>query len=195
MTGSVIIASMTIPEHPDKPYRQSIRLHGFDYAGHGAYYVTICSQDKKCIFGSVVNEKMHLNALGRIVRDEWQDTFRKRPHLEPDEFVVMPNHFHGIIWIVFDGDEKTGTARRAPTAERYAKPVSGSVPTVVRAFKSAVTRRARQSLNQPALRVWQRGYHEHVIRNDKDLNRIRRYIIDNPANWEIDEENPHRRCR
>jgi REP element-mobilizing transposase RayT len=186
---------VTTQDHLDKPYRQSIRLRGFDYAGHGAYYVTICTHEKKCIFGKVSNGEVSLSGIGAVVQEEWLETFAKRSHIEMDEFVVMPNHFHGIVWIIFTGDEKTGSARRAPTAESYGAPVSGSVPTIVRAFKSAVTRRVNLLRDTSSGPVWQRNYYEHVICNEEDLNRIRRYIIDNPGNWDIDEENPHRICR
>ncbi len=115
-----------------------------------------------------------------------------RPGVELDACVVMPNHFHGII--VVSNDRGTaigrGTARRAPTVERFGQPVSGSIPTVMRSFKSAVTKRINEMHQTPGKPLWQRNYYEHVIRNENELNRIRQYIIDNPAKWETDHENP-----
>jgi REP element-mobilizing transposase RayT len=98
----------------------------------------------------------------------------------------MPNHFHGILTITEAG---RGTARRAPQLEGFARPVSGSVPTIVRAFKSAVTKRWNELLEAPQTGVWQRNYFEHIIRDEEDLDRIREYIDNNPATWEEDREN------
>ena len=119
-----------------------------------------------------------------------------RPYvvLYGDEFVVMPNHVHGIIWIV--GDDAVGARRRrAPmgddqTVERFGKPVSGSIPTIVRAYKSATTKRINALRGTPGAPVWQRNYYEHIIRDEEDLQRIRQYIRDNPTQWTMDRENP-----
>jgi len=136
-----------------------------------------------------------LNPLGRIVADEWIKTADIRNEIELDEWVVMPNHFHGIVWIrQTDGTSDTvcrGTARRAPTVEQFGKSVAGSLPTIIRAFKSAVTKRINESRNTPGAGLWQRNYWEHIVRNENELNRIRQYIIDNPKNWETDRENPN----
>ena len=100
----------------------------------------------------------------------------------------MPNHFHGILTIIGDGE---GTARRAPTMERFGKPTSGSLPTIVRAFKSAVTKRINELCGTPGASMWQRNCYEHVIRSETDLAEIREYIADNPLKWELDSENPN----
>ena len=131
---------------------------------------------------------MVINRIGQIVADEWWKTPVLRPNIELDEFVVMPNHFHGIVAIV----EGRGTARRAPTPERFGTPVSGSLPTIVRSFKSAVTSHVNTLRGIPGASPWQRNYHEHVIRNENDLHRIREYIQTNPLRWELDRENPER---
>jgi len=102
-----------------------------------------------------------------------------------NEFVVMPNHVHGIIWI---DDVARARRRRAPTEERFGKPVVGSIPTIVRAFKSAVTYRAGRELN--SANIWQRNYYEHIIRDQTDYNRIAETITSIPLKWDIDEENP-----
>ncbi len=83
-----------------------------------------------------------------------------------------------------------GTACRAPTGEQFGKPVSGSIPTIIRSFKSAATKRVNESHGTPGTKLWQRNYYEHIIRNDDELNRIRQYIIDNPINWDTDRNNP-----
>jgi len=123
------------------------------------------------------------------VAEEWLNTAVIRPYVTLNEFTVMPNHFHGILWLLRD---EQGTARRAPTMERFGKPVTGSLPTIIGAFKAAVSRRINALRNSGKGEVWQRGYYEHVIRDGASLNRIREDIINNPCSWELDRENPDR---
>ena len=172
---------------PQRHRRRSLRLKGYDYAQAGLYFVTICAHERECLFGEIADGEMVLNEYGQIVREEWLRSFDLRAEVERDEFVVMPNHFHGIM-VLHDG---RGTARRAPTVERFGHPVSGSLPTVMRAFKSAVTRRINRIRTTPGTPVWQRNYYEHIIRNDDKLQRIREYITNNPAYWTMDIENPN----
>ena len=196
-----------MPYDPKKHHRRSIRLKGYDYTQPGAYFITLCTQHRACLFGEVVDGRMVLNDAGRIVREEWFRTANLRPYvvLHDDEFVVMPNHVHGIIWIVDEGDEAgphvVGSRRRVvgsrrrrdpttTTTEQFGKPVPGSIPTIVRAFKSAVTRRINEYRGTPGMPVWQRNYYEHIIRDERSLHRIRRYIADNPARWARDRNNP-----
>ena len=134
---------------------------------------------------------MRLSEAGQVVAEEWLKTANLRPYVTLDESVVMPNHFHRILWV--DETPKEGTARRAPTMERFGKPVAGSLPTITGAFKAAVTRRINALRNSGKGEVWQRGYYEHVIRDDASLNRIREYIMSNPLNWEFDRENLDRK--
>lgn len=184
-------------------HRRSIRLKGYDYTQPGACFVTVVTQNRVCLFGEIVDGRMRLNRLGKIVYEEWFRTARLRPYVElrPDEFIVMPNHIHGIIRIVdiIDDDNVVGARRRrAPTTtsgttlEQFGRPVPGSIPTIIRAFKSATTRRINEWRGTPGARVWQRNYWEHIVRNEKALERIRRYIMTNPARWQMDRENPYR---
>ena len=168
--------------------RRSVRLKGFDYARAGAYYVTVCVQGRRNLFGEVVDGTMRLNEFGHIAAEEWLRTGELRPRIRLDAFVVMPNHIHGILAI--DGE---GTQQRAPTTERFGIPTSDSIPTIVRLFKSATTTRINRARNLPGTAVWQRNYYEHVIRNDRDWNRVRAYIRENPEQWDQDEENPLRK--
>lgn len=187
-----------MPHDQRQYHRRSLRLKGYDYTQVGAYFITICTQDRTCVFGEVVDGMMRLNACGAIVREEWLRSAVIRPYLRlvPEEFVVMPNHVHGIIWIV-DG---VGARRRraptpefrAPTAERFGKPVAGSIPTIVRGFKSAATKRINDRRGTPGATVWQRNYYEHIIRTEEALARIRDYILTNPLRWHLDRENPNR---
>jgi len=173
----------------EKHHRRSIRLQGYDYGQAGMYFITVCVGGRECLFGKVVQGKMILHQVGQIVEEEWLKTPVLRPLVVLDEFVVMPNHFHAILLIVTAG---RGTARRAPTTERFGKPVSGSLPTIVRSFKSATTTRINGLRGTPGVPLWQRGYYEHVIRNEDELQHIREYILTNPLRWELDRENPAR---
>jgi len=169
----------------DSDRRRSIRLREYDYASPGAYFVTLCTHGGEALFGQVVDGEMVLNECGRVIEEEWHSTARLRPYVRLDAYVIMPNHFHGILWIDHTG---RGMARHAPTRE-FGKPVAASLPTLVGAFKSAVTRRINQVRGTPGVQVWQRNYWEHVIRTDRALNAIRRYIADNPARWTLDRYN------
>jgi putative transposase len=296
---------------PRKHHRRSIRLPGYDYTQPGAYFVTFVAHDRECLFGEVVDGVMWLNAFGEIVRDEWFRTAVVRPYvmLDPDEFVVMPNHVHGIIWIVRSGDGDhgddgggvfagahggdasvgahlvgahggdapvgahlvgahggdapvgahlvgahggdapvgahllvgahggdapvgahllvgahggdapvgahllVGAQRRcAPTNTntnanaitdavnitehrqcRGATPtnvIPGSLGAIVRAIKSATTKRINALRGTLAAPVWGRNYYEHIIRYETSLNRIRRYIAANPSRWAEDRDHP-----
>jgi REP element-mobilizing transposase RayT len=174
---------------PAVHHRRSVRLQGYDYSRAGAYFITICTRNRTCLFGAINYEKMVLNDAGQIVVDEWMKTAEIRRQIKIDEFVVMPNHFHGIVW-VRDANGR-GTARRAPTTmEQFGKPVSGSIPTIVRSFKSAVTKRINELRRTPGAKLWQRGFYEHIIRNEPELNRIRQYIMDNTIKWSLDGNYP-----
>ena len=171
----------------DIRHRRSLRLKGYDYKQAGVYFVSMCTLNRTCFFGDIVNGEMMLNAEGQIVAEEWIKTAEIRNNIELDEWVVMPNHFHGILVI----NECRGTARRAPTVEQFGKPVSNSIPTIIRSFKSAVTKRINELRNSPGAKIWQRNYYEHIIRNEDELNCIREYITNNPLKWEFDKENPN----
>jgi len=187
-----------MPTDPAARRRRSIRLPGFGYAGPGAYFITLCTHHREHLFGEIVNGEMVLNDLGKIVRDEWNQTSVLRANIELGEFVVMPNHFHGIIII----HESVGAYRHTPLQNNPANhtPLRSDHPTafcspsknlgaVVRGFKSAATKRINIWRNSPGVPVWQRNYYEHIIRDEKSYLEIAQYIFDNPAHWETDSEN------
>lgn len=168
---------------PAVHHRRSIRLRGYDYAQAGAYFVTICTAGRACILGEIVDDQIALSPAGEIVARVWDGLPTHYPFLELDEFVVMPNHVHGIV-ILSETDPEGAGLKPAPT-----HPLS----EIVRGFKTYSSRlinELREVRGQP---VWQRGYFEHVIRNERSLNEIRRYIAENPARWAFDHENPQRR--
>ncbi len=176
-------------KHPDHHHRRSIRLPEYDYATVGAYYVTLCACGRECLFGEIVRGQMRLNDAGRIIQEEWQRTPQLRPNVELDAFITMPNHLHGIIVIT---ESRRGVLQYAPTIGQnpgFRSP-SQTLGAIVRGFKSAVTRRVNTRHNTQGNKLWQRNYYEHVIRDEKDLKEIRRYIAVNPRLWKYDEENP-----
>ncbi len=166
--------------------RKTIRLKGYDYTQTGAYSVTVCEQDRKCLFGDVKNGEMILNDAGCMIETNWNKLSQRFPNIEPDEFIVMPNHIHGIINIV--GAPLVG-ARNGNRAGTRPAPTVGDI---MGAFKSITTNEYIRNIkynNWPSFnkRLWQRNFYEHVIRDENDLNRIREYIMTNPAKWEEDE--------
>jgi len=168
-----------------KHNRRSIRLKGYDYSQTGAYFVTICTKGRACLFGEIAGGKMVLNDAGRIAADEWTKTALIRDEIQLDEWVVMPNHFHGIVWIR-QTDGTGDTVRRGDRPVAPTGPRPRSLGALMAGFKSAVTKRVNKLRQTPGEKLWQRNYWEHIIRNDDELNRIRQYIIDNPAKWEMD---------
>ena len=172
-----------VPHH-----RRSIRLEGHDYASEGGYFITIVTHNRNCLFGKIVDDEMELNDFGKIILREWYRTGKIRPKIEliEDEFVVMPNHIHGIIWITdFTG---RGSLQRTPTTEQFQKPVSNSIPTIIRLFKATTTKQINLLRNTPGEPVWQRNYYEHIIRSERDYEEIANYISCNPAGWKYDAE-------
>lgn len=162
---------------PELPRRKSLRLRDYDYARVGMYFMTICAHDRACLFGSILADKMHMNELGSVIENCWNALPERHPQISLDAFVVMPNHVHGIV--VIEAAEP-GAMNRAPT-----------LGEVVRAFKARCTRAWNAATHRPGhATLWQRNYHEHVIRNASDLTRIREYIENNPAQWAIDRNNP-----
>ncbi len=172
---------------PKKHHRRSIRSKEYDYSQTGAYFITICAYNKECIFGEIIDGKMVLNELGKIAWNEWNKTALIRKNMKIDEYIVMPNHLHGVIIIT---DDCRGTLQRAPTFERFSKPVSNSMPTIIRLFKSTTTKQINKLRRTPGLPVWQRNYYEHIIRNEDELNQIREYTVNNLIKWALDKENP-----
>lgn len=163
---------------PQKHHRRSIRLQGYDYARMGAYFVNVCAQNRECLFGDVIEDEMRHNDIGTVVVESWKWLEDHYGFVELDEWIVMPNHLHGILVIT------EGGSRTAPTKKR--KPLG----RLIGAFKTVSTKKVNRMRGTPAAQVWQRDLYERVIRNEDELNRIRRYIIENPLKWELDSENP-----
>ena len=168
-------------------HRRSIRLAVYDYSAEGGYYITIVTQGRVSLFGDVIDGDVRLNEYGKIVWEEWfkSTDIRHEIELNMDEFVVMPNHIHGIV--IINDDHGRGDRPVAPT--KPIGPPPKSIGAFVAGYKSAVTKRINILRNTPGVAVWQRNYYEHIINSDGDYNNIVNYISSNPANWEADAEN------
>jgi REP element-mobilizing transposase RayT len=203
--------------HPDVHHRRTIRLAHFDYRTDGAYFVTVCTYERLCIFDDP--------GLKATAEEVWRTVTRPDGGLV-DEFVIMPNHVHGIIWItesnvvgarqpgepegyshanvvgarqpsgLFEEPESpsndylVGDGAVASPLRAFVGPPSGSLGAMVGSFKSATAKRINGLRGTRGAPVWQRNYYEHIIRKDADLARIRQYIRDNPSQWEHDRDNP-----
>ncbi len=182
--------------NPDIHHRRSIRLQGYDYSQNGAYYVTLCTQNRECLFGEIVKGEMILNEYGKIVEQCWNNLPNHYDNIELDAYVIMPNHFHGIILITdnVDNVDNVGAIHELPLHE---SPIQSPqqrrkmlLPKIVGRFKMNSAKQINQMRNTPGISVWQRNYYEHFIRNDKSLENIRNYIINNPSEWYYDDYNP-----
>lgn len=174
------------------PNRKSVRLKGYDYSTPGYYFVTVCTHDRGHLFGKIDNGQMVLNEYGKILWEEWDKSFELRRELVRDEFVVMPNHFHGIVQIVVTHGRASLLQQRnnvTPKRNGIAYRTPKSLSSFMAGVKSAITKRINQHRNTPGLRVLQYRFHDHIIRNENELFRIRQYIINNPVNWQTDKMN------
>ncbi|MFI5252015.1 MAG: transposase [Bacteroidota bacterium] len=204
---------------PHKHHRRSIRLKGYDYSQEGGYFITICTHHKNDFFGTIENSEMRYSPIGKIAGKFWNNISKYNNEIELDEFIVMPNHVHGIIIKLHDAgldgrgvlhtidfnDRKINLLKIPPannppnalnapfTAEEktssYISPNKDSLAVLVRTYKMAVTKWCRKNGHEDF--AWQRNYHEHIIRGEKDLRAIRNYIIQNPLKWALDENNPN----
>lgn len=169
---------------------QSNRYKNWDYRKNGYYFITICTQNRQHFFGEIEDGKMELNKIGEVVHAEWYASEKIRQHIYLDEFVIMPNHIHGIVIIDNDGRDVLQNVSTNTTTNPKNKfmaeisPSSNSLSMMIRQFKSAVTRHARQIMPQFE---WQRNYYDHIIRNEKALEKIREYIFYNPTKWQSDQ--------
>lgn len=180
----------------EKHCRRSIRLESYDYTRSGTYFVTVCTQDRQCLFGDVVNNEMRLSKTGRMIVECWEWLAKQYEYVGLDEWAVMTNHLHGIIIINSDNSQVTpvgglqitpeGGSRTAPTEPTKIK----SLGRLIGAFKSVSTKKFNQFRTTSTPSLWQGNYYEHIIRNKNELGRVREYIFNNPLQWALDRENP-----
>ncbi len=166
--------------HSETRRRYTLKLQSYDYSQSGSYFVTMCTHKRKCLFGHIVDGQMELSRIGKIARgcrSEIPEHFR---NTQLNGFMVMPNHIHGIIFIV-------GVQCIEPLQNQYQHIIPKSIGSIIRAYKAAVTRRSRNKGFEYFR--WQRNY-EHIIRSEKELGNIREYMVNNPLKWKLDRENP-----
>jgi REP element-mobilizing transposase RayT len=162
--------------------RRSIRLPGYDYTFPTAYFVTILAWQRKPVFGRVVDHKVQLSEIGMLAQREWLRIGQRFPHVGLDEFVVMPDHVHGIL--LLKDVKATFTESNDPDApSSQIHVVPGSLGAIVRAYKSTVARLVNFNRFSDGNSLWQRNYYERVVEDERDLERIREYIRSNPMNW------------
>jgi putative transposase len=180
---------------PEFHHRRSIRLKGYDYAQAGAYFVTIVTWHRECLFGEIQNGEMKLNKIGEIVQREWLNLPERLPYVELGASVVMPNHFHGILFI----DEPVGATRLDKIKGQAKNPEGSPLPhgpkpaslgAIIAQFKSDATKRIWKIAEYTNTSIWQRNYYEHIIRDETDLKNKTDYIRANPMLWDGDDENP-----
>ena len=203
---------------PEQHHRRSIRLKGYDYSHTGAYFVTICTQSREYMFGEIADGDMVLNDAGQMIEKWWNKLSQKYGDVWIDTYVVMLNHFHGIITITTNTvganpcirpDEtnpcirpNTGdhvTRGENITGENMVSPLQG-LGIYISWFKRMSTNEYIRGVKQRGWspfpgKLWQRNYYDHIIRNESELERIREYIVNNPLKWESDRENPNIRVR
>jgi REP element-mobilizing transposase RayT len=155
------------------------RLRGYDYSQDGSYFVTLNADRGRHIFGRVRDGKLLPSGIGSIVEADWRDIPHHYQNVRLDEFCVMPNHFHGIVTIL----RTDPYVQRQGVARRFGPPVRGTLSSIVGVFKSGVTWKARQANLWGKAPLWRARFHDSVVRSDKDLYRIRRYIELNPLLW------------
>ena len=193
--GSVPTLIRQMSYNPEQHHRRSIRLRGYDYSSAGYYFVTVCTQQRRSLYGTVVDAEMQLNDAGRMVEHWWLKLAEKFAEVVLDEHITMPNHFHGIIVIV--------DCRGAPVcAPSWGETDAVRLPEkrvplgeIVQWFKTMTTNEFIRGVKESGWprfdrKLWQRDYFEHVIRDEKSSNNIRRYIRANPLMWPHDRYNP-----
>jgi putative transposase len=173
-----------------KARRHSIRLEEYDYTQQGAYFITLGTHNRECLFGQIIDGTMNLNNFGQIIKKEWQRSSFIRPEIALDEFVIMPNHLHGTLFIQNIGNKIQRATGRSPLQKIPKGPQKASLGSFIAGFKAAATTSIRQMTDNRSIMIWQRNYYEHIIRNELDLYEIRQYIQNNSARWIEDKENP-----
>jgi REP element-mobilizing transposase RayT len=155
-------------------------LQHYDYSRGGIYYVTICSQNRECLFGEINKGHLKLNLIGKLIDHFWQKIDEKYSDVHIDQFIVMPNHLHGLI-IIKNHCSHRGEAT-APLQ---------SLGKIIAWYKYESTKNVNRLCQSPGVRLWQRNYYDRIIRNENEYDRIKKYILNNPARWESDRNNPN----
>jgi REP element-mobilizing transposase RayT len=179
--------------NPEIHHRQSVRLNGYDYSQAGYYFITVCAQERECLFGKIENDLMILNDAGKMI-GHWWNELKNKFQIELDQYVIMPNHFHGIINIVgADLRVCPDNESNIQLGEHTGSPLQGpSINKIIQWFKTMTTNDYIHNVKQNHWKsfngkLWQRNYYEHIIRDEKSLWHIREYVANNPCQWRQDE--------
>lgn len=190
---------------PKIHHRRSIRLQGYDYSQAGGYFVTLVTWHREFLFGEIANGEMRLNKIGKIVEWEWLELSKRLPYVELGAHMVMPNHFHGILFIHENvGATRQGQTRPNPSEGQLQSmipdgidgsplhhgPKPASLGAIISQFKSRVTKHIWKFPEFKETPIWQRNYYEHILRNETDFQNKTDYIEANPMLWDKDDENP-----
>ncbi len=179
----------------NQPDRKSIRLPDYDYSGAGEYFITMCIQNRECLLGRVENETMQLNDCGLIVNEQWKDLPNHYSELQLGAWMVMPNHFHGVLILTGVGAIQVGAIHESPQQSQQWEPLKRDerrkmlLSKIIVRFKMTTAKHINLLRNTPGTTVWQRNYYEHIIRNNESFANIESYILNNPASWNTDTEN------
>jgi putative transposase len=175
-------------------HRRSVRLKGYDYSQAGMYFVTICVQDKVCLFGEIIDDEMLLNDAGKMIEKWYFELENKFSDIECGVYVVMPNHFHAIIINNGNKSAPDDAYKHKLGGMGLVEHAGSPLPEIVQWFKTMTTNdyiRGVKTLGWQRFtgKLWQRNYWEHVIRDQKSFDMISEYIINNPKNWPTDKLN------
>jgi|LakMenE01Jun11ns_1017448.scaffolds.fasta_scaffold9682396_1 REP element-mobilizing transposase RayT len=166
----------------EKHHRRSLRLSRYDYSQSGAYFVKICIKNSENLLGDIPDNVMNLNQFGQVVKDIWHSLDTRYKEVILDEFVIMPNHIHGIIFI----DNPVEIIHELSLLKERRKML---LPKVIGYFKMNSAKLINQLRGTQGQSVWQKNYYEHIIRHEVSLTKIREYIVNNPLKWHQDIEN------
>lgn len=169
---------------PQFQERKNTQMKQWNYSSEGCYFVTICVKNKQCLFGNVKGPKMHLNNWGQIAHDCWKQIPKHFPTIGIDQFVIMPNHVHGII-VIRDDNIRVGNKYICSLTKKPKHRNMMQLPKIIATYKAAVTRKINQ-ITPINNFTWQQSFHDHIIRNERALCNIRNYIFLNPKNWKED---------
>ncbi|MDD5088031.1 MAG: transposase [bacterium] len=171
---------------------KSTRLPHYDYAASGTYFLTLCIHNKECFLGEVGDGSVHLSEYGRIVEREWRHSAEIRKELNVGDFIVMPNHLHGIVLLRENNEAHCRAALPDVYRRSSRERESHSISSFVAGFKAYTTKLVNELRKAPGTRLWQPNYFEHVIRNADQFSRACNYIRTNPLRWELDKYHPSR---
>ncbi len=188
--ASLPLKALVMTLFKDRYRVESARLKGWDYSAAGYYFVTICTRNRECWLGEVIDGIMRLSSVGEVVAEEWLKTSQMRDNVTLDDWVVMPNHLHGIVVIGSVETHRVETHCNASLQGQHMNkfgPQRNNLSSIVRGFKSAAAKRIHLADHDFA---WQSRFYDEIIRDEKSLVAIREYIRHNPLKWELDKDNP-----